>query len=79
MKVICKDKGSYHLTIGKIYEVSNYQYGDMIVNQKRMVPINKPFKYLVTNDIGYKHGVEGNLFIKLSEYRNSKINQICGI
>ena len=67
MKVVCKDSGSYHLTVGKVYKVSEKQV------QKHL------FSYWIVNDLSVMHQVEGNLFIKLSEYRNSKIDQICGI
>lgn len=60
MRVVCLDSGSYHLTVGKIYDV---------------VYIDK-CGYIIINDIGYRHYIEENLFITLSELRLKKLNDI---
>jgi hypothetical protein len=62
MRVVCIDSGSYHLTVGKIYDVSLIK--------------SKIFDYTISNDKGCNHYVESNLFIPLTEVRNKKLESI---
>jgi hypothetical protein len=55
---MCIDRGSYHLTPGKIYSVKICQH---------------IFDYYIVNDNGILHGVEKNLFIDLAELRLEKL------
>ena len=64
MKVICIDKGSYFLTLDKIYDAE-------IISDTSSV-----FWYQVINDIGICHGVEKELFRPLSDIREEKLNEI---
>lgn len=62
----CIDKGSYKLTVGKIY-------------MGEPIPIdngNRIFDYYITNDVGYKHGVESSLFIEVDIIRDIKLDII---
>lgn len=63
MKVVCLRKGSYYLTEGKIYDVTLYTYSPL-------------FSYYIVNDIGYSHGVEGDIFQSLDEVRDKKLNEL---
>lgn len=62
MKVVCIDKGSYYLTVGKVYDVDSYD-----------TPV---FEYWIFNDMGVRHGVEEELFVELSEVRNDKLKEL---
>jgi len=66
MKVVCIDRGSYHLTIGKVYE------SEPVWKENKVIL----FKYWIINDKGVKHQVEEDLFIEMSIFRNDKIDQI---
>lgn len=61
MIVKCINKGDYHLTVGKVYYVEIY---------------GGYFDYSIINDRGYRHGVESNLFIDVSDHRENLINEI---
>lgn len=63
MKVVCLRSSGYHLTEGKIYDVSLYTDSPV-------------FSYYVVNDIGYSHGVEGNIFKSLDEVREQKLKEL---
>lgn len=67
-RMMCIDKGSYHLTEGKIY--------DLVQLCKDSDDASKLFDYYVTNDIGNEHYVEGNLFIDLDVVREKKLNEL---
>lgn len=56
---LCVSSGSYHLTVGKRYELTN--------------SYSLVFDYDVFNDKGVKHGVERNLFVDLREVRSKKL------
>ena len=76
MKVVCVNKGSYHLTVGKVYDVEEspvYHETDSGIRTDKLL-----FNYFVTNDKGYQHFVEGDLFIPLDDVRDKKLN-ILGI
>jgi len=66
MKVVCisivsSNGGSYHLTVGKIYDV-DYVKGCS--------------GYDIVNDKGYDHYVESDLFVSLSDVRDGKLNEL---
>ena len=63
MKVVCLRSGGYHLTEGKIYDVTLYTESPL-------------FSYYVVNDIGYSHAVEGDIFQSLDEVRDKKLNEL---
>ena len=67
-RMVCIDKGSYHLTEGKIY--------DLVQLCKDSDDASKIFDYYVTNDIGCEHYIEGNLFIDLDVVREEKLNEL---
>lgn len=58
----CIDKGSYHLTVGKTYNVRKYR--------------NSVFDFYITNDSGHQHGVEKELFIDVKEERIRKLKEL---
>lgn len=68
MKVVCIDIGSYHLTLGKTYDV--VEISEIHNTDHRL------FDYKITNDKGISHYVEGNLFIKLEDMREEKLNSL---
>ena len=72
MKVICIDRGSYHLTIGKVYEAEPINPILGIWRENEVIL----FTYWIINDKGLKHQVEEDLFIEMSIFRNDKIDQI---
>lgn len=62
MVVKCINSGDYHLTVGKVYLVAiSLKYTD---------------KYVIDNDWGFRHFVEPNLFIDVSDHRENLINEI---
>ncbi len=65
MKVVCIDIGSYHLTKGKVYDVE-------IVNKN----VKTDFGYFIVNDKGFRHYIERNIFIPLSDIRDAKLNEL---
>lgn len=67
----CIDKGSYHLTVG-----NNYQAEVCTDALSEFFPGKQVFDYYIINDRGIKHGVEGNLFIFLDEWRESQLDKI---
>lgn len=71
MKVICIDKGSYHLTVGRVYDVVNIN--------KKIGAYPKGFNstdYLVVNNLNVSHYVEHELFKKLSDARDEKLEKL---
>lgn len=72
MKVICINRGSYHLTVNKIYEVR--------INDTGMWSASSNiFDYVIVNDRGYEHFIESDLFKNLDEVREEKIKIIFNI
>lgn len=67
-RMMCIDKGSYHLTEGKIY--------DLVQLCKDSDDASKIFDYYVTNDKGYEHHIEGNFFIDLDVVREEKLKEL---
>ena len=63
MMVVCINSGSFHLTVNKKYEVEDYA----------VTSVND---YYITNDIGFKHVAESNLFIELIIIREQKLQQL---
>ena len=63
MKVVCLRSSVYHLTEGKIYDVSLYEESPL-------------FSYRIVNDIGTAHTVEGDIFQSLDEVREQKLNEL---
>jgi len=64
MKGLCIRVGDYHLTVGKIYE---------------LLPLKEEYKlfsYMVVNDIGYQHLVEGDLFKPIHIIREEKLKEL---
>jgi hypothetical protein len=69
-RMMCIDKGSYHLTEGKIYDLVQ-----LFKDIDDLCPVQL-FDYYVTNDKGYEHYIEGNLFIDLDVFREKKLNEL---
>ena len=63
MKVVCLRSSGYHLTEGKIYDVSLYTDSPV-------------FSYYIINEIGHRHAVEGDIFLRLDEVRDKKLNDL---
>lgn len=59
----CINHGGYFLTIGKIYQAEYNQ-----------TPENLP--YIITNDKGFRHAIEDNLFINIIDERDSKLQNL---
>jgi hypothetical protein len=58
----CINIGSYHLTVGKVYQGFKYDF--------------HIFEYKIINDKGIEHGVESGLFIDLQKHRLRQLNKI---
>jgi len=63
MKVVCLRSSGYHLTEGKIYDVTLYTESPL-------------FSYYIANDQGYSHAVEGDIFQSLDEIREQKLKEL---
>jgi hypothetical protein len=63
MKVVCLRSSGYHLTEGKIYDVTLYKESPL-------------FSYYIINDIGHRHAVEGDIFQSLDEVRELKLKEL---
>ncbi len=71
MKLMCIDKGSYHLTKGKIY------FADICTDcPSEFNPGKQVFDYYITNDKGVRHGVEKGLFIDIVKIRRDKLKEL---
>lgn len=68
MKGVCIKVGDYHLTVGKIYE--------LLPLKEEFKGANKLFNYMVVNDIGYQHLVEGDLFKPIHIIREEKLKEL---
>jgi hypothetical protein len=66
----CIDSGGYHLTPGKIYSATIFYITSEFFPDKTI------FDYYITNDRGFLHGVESELFINVSELRDKKLNEL---
>ena len=71
MRLMCVDKGSYHLTKGKIYsaEICKDSPSDFF-------PGKQVFDYYIINDKGVRHGVEKELFIDIVKIRQDKLKKL---
>jgi len=67
----CVNKGGYHLTVGKNYlaKVCDDAPSDFF-------PGNQVFDYYIVNDKGVKHGIEGDLFIRVDKLRIRKLKEL---
>ncbi len=63
MIAICINENSYHITVGKIYDLEVAQHSGI-------------FDWWVLNDRGHRHLIEDCVFISLEEFRNLKIDSI---
>ncbi len=63
MKLMCIDKGSYYLTVNKIY------YGEICKDFNG-------FEYYIFNDENILHGVEPGLFVDITEIRKQKLKEL---
>lgn len=71
MRLMCIDKGSYHLTKGKIYSGEICNDTPSVFNPGKQV-----FDYYITNDKGVRHGVEKELFIDIVKIRQDKLKEL---
>jgi hypothetical protein len=69
--LMCIDKGSYHLTKGKIYSAEICK--DSLSEFK---PGKQVFDYYIINDKGVRHGVEKELFIDIVKIRQDKLKEL---
>ncbi len=71
MRLMCIDKGSYHLTKGKIYsaEVCNDRPSEFFTGKQ-------VFDYYIVNDRGVRHGVEKELFVDIVKIRKDKLKEL---
>lgn len=67
----CIRQGGYHLTPGK-----NYQAEVCLDAPSDFFPGKQVFDYYIINDLGHRHGVEGNIFIDLDVVRESKLKEL---
>jgi hypothetical protein len=71
MKLMCINKGSYHLTKGKIYP------GEVCLDApSEYFPGKQVFDYYIVNDRGIRHGVEKELFIDIVKIREDKLKRL---
>jgi hypothetical protein len=71
MMLMCIDKGSYHLTKGKIYSGEICKDAPSDFNPGKQV-----FGYYIINDKGVRHGVEKELFIDIVKIRQDKLKEL---
>lgn len=71
MRLMCIDKGSYHLTKGKIYSAEICNDTPSEFNPGKQV-----FDYYIIDDKGVGHGVEEGLFIDIVKIRQDKLKEI---
>lgn len=65
MRLMCIDVGSYHLTVGKIYNA------ERILDEYTHL-----FDWWIYNDKGYRHMVESQFFKTLYHVRANKLNEL---
>jgi hypothetical protein len=71
MRLMCIDKGPYHLTKGKIYSA------EICTDcPSEFFPGEQVFDYYIVNDRGYRHGVEKGLFVDIVKIREMKLNDL---
>ncbi len=71
MRLMCIDKGSYHLTKGKIYSAEICKDAP-----SEFKPGKQVFDYYIINDKGVRHGVEKELFIDIVKIRQDKLKEL---
>jgi len=71
MRLMCIDKGSYHLTKGKIYSAEICKD-----SPSEFKPGKQVFDYYIINDKGVRHGVEKELFIDIVKIRQDKLKEL---
>ena len=71
MLLKCIKRGGYYLTIGK-----NYQAEVCTDAPSEFRPGEQVFDYYIVNDKGHRHGIEGNLFIDVTELRICKLKEL---
>ena len=71
MLLKCINRGGYHLTVGK-----NYQAEICSDAPSDFFPGKQVFDYYIINDLGHRHGVEGNIFIDLDVIREKKLKEL---
>lgn len=67
----CINNGGYYLTVGK-----NYQAEVCTDAPSEFRPGKQVFDYYIINDKGHRHGIEGNLFIRVDELRIKKLDKL---
>jgi hypothetical protein len=71
MKLMCINRGGYHLTKGKIY------LGEVCLDApSEYFPGKQVFDYYIVNDRGIRHGVEKELFVDIVKIREDKLNRL---
>jgi hypothetical protein len=66
----CIKKGSYHITVGKIY------HGELIITESVLVKGHKITSYLLKNDKGFEFFSEVENFIEIDKWRERQIDKI---
>ena len=67
----CINHDYYHLTVNKLYKAELCLDSPSEFNPNKQV-----FAYYIINDLGFRHGVEGDLFINISEHRDKQLNKL---
>lgn len=71
MRLMCINRGSYHLTKGKIYS------GEICLDTPSgYFPGKQVFDYYIVNDRGIRHGVEKELFVDIVKIRKEKLKKL---
>ena len=71
IKLMCVNRGSYHLTKGKIYSADICSDAP-----SEYFPGKQVFDYYVINDRGFRHGVEKGLFVDIVKVREKKLKEL---
>ena len=67
MKLKCLDSGGYWITPGKIYDAETYY---------PLIKTDNLFDWVITNDFGVRHAVEGHLFIPIDQWREEQVEKL---
>jgi hypothetical protein len=67
---MCINRGSYHLTKGKIYSA------EICKDAPKYFPGKQVFDYYIINDRGHRHAVEKKLFVDIVKIREEKLNEL---
>lgn len=68
---MCINRGSYHLTKGKIYSADICSDAP-----SEYFPGKQVFDYYIINDREFRHGVEKGLFVDIVKIREGKLNSL---